>query len=72
VAVSGVSLTVAAISGNVMTVAVVPHTLRSTTLKRLKPSSLVNLETDIIARQVIAHLKKQKGLTIRKLTDEGF
>lgn len=72
IAVSGVSLTVAAISGEVITVSVVPHTLESTTIKELKRSSRVNIETDIIARQVVSFLKKQKSLTIKKLEDEGF
>lgn len=72
IAVSGVSLTVAQIAGNVITAAVVPHTLRSTTLADLKRSSRVNIETDIIARQVVSFLKKQKSLTVRKLEDEGF
>jgi len=72
IAVSGVSLTVAEIKGNVITTAVVPHTLRSTTLADLKRSSRVNIETDIIARQVVSFLKKHKSLTVRKLQDEGF
>lgn len=72
IAVSGVSLTVAEIKGNVITTAVVPHTLETTTLKEMKRSSRVNIETDIIARQVLSFLKKQRSLTVRKLEDEGF
>jgi len=72
IAISGVSLTIAKASGNVATVAVVPHTLKTTTLGKLKRGSLVNVETDIIARQVASNLEKKKGLTVRDLTEEGF
>ncbi|OGG73163.1 riboflavin synthase subunit alpha [Candidatus Kaiserbacteria bacterium RIFCSPLOWO2_01_FULL_53_17] len=50
IAVSGVSLTIAARKWNSFTVALIPHTLVSTTLGALAKGSWVNIETDLIAR----------------------
>ena len=50
IAVSGVSLTIAALSGDSVTVARVPHTLEQTTLGALCPGDAVNLEADLIAK----------------------
>lgn len=52
IAVDGVSLTVAAMSGNGVRVALVPHTLAVTTFNTLVPGDLVNLEVDVISRYV--------------------
>jgi riboflavin synthase len=46
----GVSLTVASIDDDCITVALIPHTLEHTTLGRLKTGDRVNIETDILAR----------------------
>jgi riboflavin synthase len=52
IAVDGVSLTVAALDGAGIAVALVPHTLAETTLGRLAPGDDVNLEADILAKYV--------------------
>jgi len=52
IAIDGVSLTVAAIEGEVCTIALIPHTLEVTTLGSLVPGEKVNIETDILARYV--------------------
>lgn len=52
IAVDGVSLTVAGMSGPAFSVALIPHTLDVTTLGLRKPGDAVNLETDIIAKYV--------------------
>jgi len=52
VAVSGVSLTVAGVGPGSFVVALVPHTLKVTTLGGLRPGDLVNLEIDLFARYV--------------------
>lgn len=52
VAVSGVSLTTAAVGPDSFVVALVPHTLEATTLGRLEPGDLVNLEIDLFARYI--------------------
>ncbi len=52
VTVDGVSLTVNAVGGRDFSLNLIPHTLAVTTLKRLAPGVLVNLEIDLIARYV--------------------
>ena len=50
--VAGVSLTVAELHDDGFSVALIPHTLAVTTLGRLAPGDLVNLEVDVVARHV--------------------
>jgi len=52
IAVDGVSLTVAAIQGRVMTVSIIPHTLQNTIFSGYTPGSEVNLEFDLIGKYV--------------------
>lgn len=46
----GVSLTVASVKKNHVTVALIPHTLKTTTLGSLRKGDRVNVETDILMR----------------------
>jgi riboflavin synthase len=48
----GVSLTVNRVSGAEFEVNLIPHTLKVTTLSRLKPGAEVNMEADLVARYV--------------------
>lgn len=50
VCIDGVSLTVNRVAGSVFEVNLIPHTLKVTTLKRLKRGTKVNLEIDLLAR----------------------
>ncbi len=52
IAVDGVSLTVAALEPPVFGIALIPTTLRETTLGSLAAGDLVNLETDLLAKYV--------------------
>jgi riboflavin synthase len=52
VTVDGVSLTVAEVAEDAFAVALVPHTLESTTLSDLRPGQAVNLEADVLAKYV--------------------
>jgi riboflavin synthase alpha subunit len=52
IAVQGVSLTIAALSGDGVEIALVPHTLAATTLADLRPGAPVNLEVDVLAKYV--------------------
>jgi riboflavin synthase alpha subunit len=52
VAVEGVSLTVAELDDTGFAVALVPHTLAVTTLRRLSPGEAVNIEVDVLAKYV--------------------
>lgn len=62
VAIDGVSLTVAAVDGLIVEVALIPETLARTTLGRLEPEGRVNVEVDLVAR----HLERlMQGFTGR-------
>ncbi|MGI4813121.1 MAG: riboflavin synthase [Janthinobacterium lividum] len=67
VAVNGVSLTVNAVTdladGTEISINLIPHTVEVTTLHRLAPGSLVNLEVDLIARYVKRMLESSGRLT---------
>lgn len=52
ICIDGISLTVASLQGNVFSISVIPHTVRSTILVSLKSNDKVNLESDIIARYI--------------------
>jgi riboflavin synthase len=61
ITVSGVSLTVNAVSGADdearFEVALIPHTLQKTTLAALAPGTRVNVEVDLLARYVVRALE---------------
>src|SRR5690349_16463018 len=58
ICVDGVSLTVNEAGSGEFGVNIVPHTLRHTTLGRLKPGAAVNLEVDLVARYLEKLIKK--------------
>jgi len=60
VAVDGVSLTVAAVRGSVFEVALIPTTLRLTTLGRKSKGWPFNLETDILSKTVVSWLERRE------------
>jgi len=73
VAIDGVSLTIAALSHDSLTVALVPHTLRNTTLDAKPDGSPVNIEVDVIGKYVRKLLGHQRGgLTEEFLREHGF
>jgi riboflavin synthase len=57
ITVDGVSLTTNKVKGREFAINLIPHTVQVTTLKRLKPGALVNLEVDLLARYVERMLK---------------
>lgn len=61
ICVDGVSLTVNAVSGAVFDLNIVPHTLQETSIGAWIPGSTVNLEVDIIARQLERLLMGEKA-----------
>ncbi|HUY17845.1 MAG TPA: riboflavin synthase [Candidatus Binataceae bacterium] len=62
VAIDGVSLTVFAIDGRRFRCALIPHTLRMTTLGHRQPGAPVNIESDMIAKYVERILGERQGL----------
>lgn len=61
VAVDGVSLTLVAVEPTRFSIALIPHTLQVTTLGRLQPGDMVNLETDIVGKYVEKMLGEIRG-----------
>jgi len=74
-AIEGVSLTVAAIEGTEVVVAIIPHTAEMTNLRSLGPGDPVNLEVDVVAKYVekmMTGAKAASSLTVDKLRRAGF
>ncbi len=82
VAVEGISLTVAAINGARLRIAIIPFTIENTNLHSLAPGDPVNLECDVLAKYVEKLLAERPGtartpaaasrLTLERLREEGF
>lgn len=72
--VEGISLTIANIEDNRVTIAIIPHTLEMTNLRSLKAGDPVNLEVDMIAKYVEKMLRgdESQALTVERLVGEGF
>lgn len=75
ITIEGISLTVAALDENRVTVAIIPHTYRATNLHALKPDSRLNIEVDVLAKyaerleQTRSH---SEPLTVERLMRLGF
>jgi riboflavin synthase len=81
VAIDGISLTVANIREERFSVALIPTTLRETTLSEKRVGSAVNVETDILARTVVGYLRSlgsrgtgsgESGELMELLKKQGF
>jgi riboflavin synthase len=76
VAIDGISLTIAELNPDGFTVAVIPQTLKETTLGQAKINQKTNIEIDIITKTVRRYLEKDippKGnLSIKDLQQQGF
>lgn len=76
IAVDGISLTIARLSRDTFTVAIIPDTLKKTNLQYAKPADLVNIEIDMITKTIRKQLEKilpgKIGLTVEKLKEIGF
>ena len=76
VAVDGISLTISKLNKSSFNVAVIPQTLKQTTLNNARTGELVNIETDIIIKAVKRQLEyilpKKDALSAEKLRELGF
>ncbi|MCP4456382.1 MAG: riboflavin synthase, partial [Planctomycetes bacterium] len=79
IAVNGISLTVASRGDKGFTVAVIPETVRQTTLSQARVGDPINLETDIVVKSVQQYLtamlpgtSPDSGITLDKLRQLGF
>lgn len=60
IAIDGVSLTIVEVKKTCFTVALIPHTLKSTTLGFKEENNKVNLEVDMLSKYVFRYFEKQK------------
>ncbi|HEY2497780.1 MAG TPA: riboflavin synthase [Candidatus Angelobacter sp.] len=74
ITVEGISLTVAAIEGNRVEIAIIPHTWQATNLRVLRKGDPVNLEVDVLAKyaEKMAHGKISGALRVADLIRQGF
>ncbi len=75
IAIDGISLTIAALESDVLSVTIIPHTYRNTSLGTYRPGGRVNLECDILAKHVeklLRTLDLKPGLTADKLKEHGY
>jgi riboflavin synthase len=75
IAIDGISLTVAELEAETLSVTIIPHTFRNTTLGGYRPGARVNLECDVLAKHVEKLLIKMapgEKLTVEKLRESGY
>ena len=75
IAIEGISLTVAEVKNNYVTIAIIPHTFENTRLKDLQAGDIVNIETDILAKYVEKFLStsdNKSGISMEFLLENGF
>src|SRR6185503_5889052 len=60
IAVDGVSLTLVDIDGDRISISLIPHTLKMTTLGERSKGDLVNIETDILGKYVTQNMDRAK------------
>jgi len=75
IAIDGISLTVAALESDVVSVSLIPHTYENTVLKMRRAGDRVNIECDILAKYVerlLGGRTGSAGLTEDKLRELGY
>ena len=74
ITVEGISLTVAAIEGGRVEIAIIPHTWQATNLHALRAGDPVNIEVDVLAKyaEKMAKGRASGGLTVADLVRLGF
>jgi riboflavin synthase len=77
IAIDGISLTIANLTGDVVEAAIIPFTYANTNLQALRVGDAVNLEADILAKYVERILEARSpaatsALNVERLVEEGF
>jgi riboflavin synthase len=72
ITVEGISLTVAALHGNTVEIAIIPHTYAATNLHSLKPGDALNIETDVLARYAVKREAESFTVTESYLLANGY
>ena len=73
ITIDGISLTVASIIGNVVEVAIIPHTYAATSLSTLAPGASLNIEVDVLGKYAERrHSPEKFTLTEQYLIANGY
>src|SRR5947207_11259250 len=74
ISIEGISLTVARIESDVITIAIIPHTATETNLRSLRPGDPVNIEVDVLAKyaEKQAASRGASPLNVAELIAQGF
>ena len=75
ITIDGISLTIAEVNKNEVSLAIIPHTFENTNLKILKIGDFVNIETDIMAKYVEKFLltsDNKSRISLEFLQEHGF
>jgi len=77
IAIDGISLTIANLTGDVVEAAIIPFTYANTNLQALRVGDAVNLEADVLAKYVERILEARRPapactLSVERLVEEGF
>lgn len=72
IAVDGVSLTVFTVRGNIFTISLIPHTVTETILGEKDKADIVNIECDMLAKQVQNMLSKTLNKNKQKNGDVSY
>jgi riboflavin synthase len=75
IAIEGISLTIAAWDGEVVSIAILPHTRNVTNLRGLEPGAPVNIEADVMIRLAVEQSRKPKPtfeVTLEYLLANGY
>ena len=72
ITVEGISLTVAGIEDDRVTIAIIPHTYAATNLNTLSPGSILNIEVDVLARYAEKQRETARHWTVEELVSRGF
>jgi len=69
IAVNGISLTIADVHLNEISLSIIPHTWQNTNLKDKKVNEKVNVEIDILAKYVEKLLRKESNTSDKNITE---
>jgi len=73
IAIEGISLTIASWDGEVVDVAILPHTRNVTNLRLLRPGDPVNIEADVLIRLAVQQKRlKDNQLTLEYMLANGY
>lgn len=69
IAINGISLTIAELDKNSVSISIIPHTWQNTNLKYKKVNDKVNIEIDVLAKYVEKLLTKNNGTSKKNITE---